>query len=162
MIVTDGIPRSLPDMFLRVQLGAGGWEMQSLDEGMGLEKVAHDGTFMPGSTIPEQEQRSIGVAGEQFIEKLNRCYTALFGKSARDFMARHNIQGSIKMPMIALWADAKGWRLPPRRPDPCHRGLKIQAHLIHRHNHTVWVILAKIGYFFSNSASNSATTTALG
>lgn len=58
VVVTDGIPRTFPDMLLRVQIGAGRWEEDHLQAVGLLNQVGHF-TKMPGSTIRQDVESAV-------------------------------------------------------------------------------------------------------
>ncbi len=70
MIVGDSTPGLLPDMFLGVQVGSSGWELDDLKTGIGSQQITDGIAAMPGSTIPEQEDGTIRIVIQNLLQVL--------------------------------------------------------------------------------------------
>lgn len=83
MVVADRITSAFPDMLLRIELRTTGREVERLNAGMRDQKVTDGLSFVPLGAIPQEKQRTVGVAGLHMLEKMNGHFTGLFRQGQR-------------------------------------------------------------------------------
>ena len=94
VVVTDRLPRFLPDALLRVQLRAVGREGNKLDPFDLLEIFTK--SLMPGRVVPEDRKALSRIPLQEPIQESLGCYFTLFITPHAMFPARMQIERSIK------------------------------------------------------------------
>ena len=149
-------------MLLWIQVGTSRREKDCFQARIVLQQRFDRLTFVPVGTIPKQQNRLRRVAHEKVAQKVSRRLTVHLKGGQRELMPGAQVQRPVEVGMVTLWTDPYQRGFADGRPDPRRGGLKIQAHLVQRDDLSVRMVLQKIGHFFSSSASNWATSTALG
>lgn len=159
--MADGLTDEFPDVFLGVEVGGAGGEVEHVEAGMVMDELLSS-AFVPGSAVPQQQDGAVGEAGQDMLKEMDGGVTVEVRGGQGDLLAVDNIERAVEMHAIALRAAAHGGGVPNRRPDAGQAGLQVGAHLVDGQNDAIGVSLPEVGHFFSSSASKSASAAWLG
>lgn len=158
MIMAHGLTRGLPDGFLGVQVRRGHRQRHDLQPWVCSEDIANGGSLMPPCPVPEQQDRHVGIGGQDVFEMCRRGggiqRPALLGKHLSGLQVQATIEAGLGASRIGRY---DGW-LPTRCPCPVRGGLEIQARFIFGQDHCVGRRLPDVNQFFSSCSSKATTS----
>ena len=129
---------------------------------MSGQEFGNDLRGVPGGAVEKQENGLRRVDEQQVTQKRQGSVGGLKRRGQGKLKTGLDIERTVEMDMFT-GADHIDFRcLTNGRPGVGHGGLHVQAHLVHRQNHPVRVVLHKVGHFFSVSACQSAMAVWLG
>jgi len=85
MVVTDGLAGSFPDVLLGIEVRGRGRELDNLEPGMSVEHLLDGRAAMPGSFIPEEQDRLVRIGEQELLQEQGR------GLSRHDRSAQDNL-----------------------------------------------------------------------
>ncbi len=161
MIVTDCPTGGFPDMFLGVQLWRGRWEADQLQAWVGVEDLLNLRTPMPRRTVPQEQDRDVGVRGQDRTQVgcggsgMHRC------RFGHKLVSRLQVQRPIEVGLRPARITANDEWVSTRTPDRHGGRLQVQRRFVFRQNDRFGCSLGHVDQFFSSCVSNSNTARSL-
>ena len=90
-----------PDMFLRIEVGTGGWKMDEVETWVGLEEIGHQVSGVPGRTVKEQEHRLSGISQQQVFKEGKGGLAGLDGGGERELVSGIKVKRTVQMNVVA-------------------------------------------------------------
>jgi len=157
MIVTDGFPCRLPDMFLGVEVGSRWREVHQLQARVGGEYGLKRRPLMPGGAIQEQQDGPVGI-GCQNLLKVQGCGLGVHDLGRHDdLMPGVQIERPIEVHAFPARMQLDEWGLTAPVPDGPQRRLKVERGLVLGQDDGIGCFLRRVDQFFSSCSSNSMT-----
>lgn len=132
VIVAHRNPRRFPNVFLRVQLWTARRKAHQFQTRVRRKYRTDRLAFVPGSAIPEHQNRNLRVGQQNPVEKQRRDFGGHQIGTQKRFFARLQIQRAVEVRTLAARGDFDHRRLSDGRPDAHCGRLQIQRGFILR------------------------------
>ncbi len=155
--MTDGLPRGFPHVLLRIKVGRCNGQQHEFQAWVGAQHLTDGSTTMPRSTIPEQQDRYVGMCGQQVLQMRSRRFRRqglrLHSVDVASPQVERAIEGRFGAACVCRYHRGVSAWCPHTR----HGRLQVQRRFIHCENHGVWRVLSHINQFFSSCSSKAMT-----
>ncbi len=161
MGVADRAPRSLPHLFLRIEIRGRRRQHHDLQAWIGGQDLAHGRPSLPGRPIPQQENRDVRMCGQNGTQVFGRRLGLHAVGLRYHRLPRVQVERAIKVGFASARIAADQQRLTPRAPTRHRSRLQIHGGFVFRHDDRIRGSLGHVDQFFSNCVSNSTTARSL-
>jgi hypothetical protein len=157
VVMADGTPGLLPDLFLGVQIGCSDRVVENFQARMSGQDPLDGVALMPGGSIPKQENPHIRQRRQDVFEMLGTGFSREDRSPGDQFLTGVQIQRAIEAHFGSARVHADHGRLPDGRPYVHCCGLQVHPGFILSQDNGFGCVLSDVDQFFSTWASNSAT-----
>lgn len=161
MIMANLFADCFPNLFLRVQVWAGGRKEKDLQTRMLFQDFVNELTTMPGSPIPKQENGHTWNGFQDQFQMLCRNFSIHKIGTHRDFLSGLQIQRAVEIGLGSSRIRSHNRCLSSGKPNLAGGGLQVQPGFIASQEDRIGRFLSYIYQFFSSCSSKSATFVAL-
>lgn len=144
MIVTNCFSGGFPNLFLWIHLWAGHWKEHYFQTRISLQQLFHEWAAMPTRSIPEEQDRTIRIGLQDFLQVLCCHFRIHHQRPHGYFLPSQQIERAIETKLFPTRSHSNDRGLPDGRPGWRCRSLQIQTGFIFSKNDRIRSILCHI------------------